>query len=202
MEHSLFHQLIYQLFNLAISANRIIDNRTLFAHKLAESLKLLNHQTNSRLSESPRWKCWKEKGESFNHANSLLRVSGFTMKSELPHHTRYPRVAATRRLSKPFWRRSLLPRCSCPCLRHDPNSSWIYEASAISGNFIFGWSFSCNYGSCKIHEHSDKIILKALSCILKCYSTDRSLGNEERSEERRVGKECVASCRSRWSPYH
>ena len=23
-----------------------------------------------------------------------------------------------------------------------------------------------------------------------------------RSEERRVGKECVATCRSRWSPYH
>ena len=24
----------------------------------------------------------------------------------------------------------------------------------------------------------------------------------ERSEERRVGKECVTTCRSRWSPYH
>src|SRR3546814_5706611 len=28
-------------------------------------------------------------------------------------------------------------------------------------------------------------------------------GDEEsRSEERRVGKECVSTCRSRWSPYH
>src|SRR3546814_2614716 len=25
---------------------------------------------------------------------------------------------------------------------------------------------------------------------------------QERSEERRVGKECVSTCRSRWSPYH
>src|SRR3546814_17508424 len=24
----------------------------------------------------------------------------------------------------------------------------------------------------------------------------------QRSEERRVGKECVSTCRSRWSPYH
>src|SRR3546814_15682836 len=24
----------------------------------------------------------------------------------------------------------------------------------------------------------------------------------DRSEERRVGKECVSTCRSRWSPYH
>ena len=28
------------------------------------------------------------------------------------------------------------------------------------------------------------------------------LAKDERSEERRVGKECVSTCRSRWSPYH
>src|SRR3546814_14711442 len=28
------------------------------------------------------------------------------------------------------------------------------------------------------------------------------LSNPDRSEERRVGKECVSTCRSRWSPYH
>src|SRR3546814_1498051 len=27
-------------------------------------------------------------------------------------------------------------------------------------------------------------------------------GGHQRSEERRVGKECVSTCRSRWSPYH
>src|SRR3546814_18662135 len=27
-------------------------------------------------------------------------------------------------------------------------------------------------------------------------------GRVARSEERRVGKECVSTCRSRWSPYH
>src|SRR3546814_5156635 len=30
----------------------------------------------------------------------------------------------------------------------------------------------------------------------------RSPSGENRSEERRVGKECVSTCRSRWSPYH
>src|SRR3546814_19467758 len=31
-----------------------------------------------------------------------------------------------------------------------------------------------------------------------------SIGQRQtpRSEERRVGKECVSTCRSRWSPYH
>src|SRR3546814_3735041 len=30
----------------------------------------------------------------------------------------------------------------------------------------------------------------------------RANAPRKRSEERRVGKECVSTCRSRWSPYH
>ena len=33
--------------------------------------------------------------------------------------------------------------------------------------------------------------------LLQTYLTE-----EARSEERRVGKECLRLCRSRWSPYH
>src|SRR3546814_6132977 len=33
-------------------------------------------------------------------------------------------------------------------------------------------------------------------------SRHRSRRRSWRSEERRVGKECVSTCRSRWSPYH
>src|SRR3546814_9293660 len=32
--------------------------------------------------------------------------------------------------------------------------------------------------------------------------TPLTLAETARSEERRVGKECVSTCRSRWSPYH
>src|SRR3546814_12165115 len=31
---------------------------------------------------------------------------------------------------------------------------------------------------------------------------ERAAAQRARSEERRVGKECVSTCRSRWSPYH
>ena len=31
---------------------------------------------------------------------------------------------------------------------------------------------------------------------------DFTIHEYARSEERRVGKECVSTCRSRWSPYH
>src|SRR3546814_1620065 len=33
-------------------------------------------------------------------------------------------------------------------------------------------------------------------------SSSRPRMSSWRSEERRVGKECVSTCRSRWSPYH
>src|SRR3546814_2043197 len=32
--------------------------------------------------------------------------------------------------------------------------------------------------------------------------TGQHARDDPRSEERRVGKECVSTCRSRWSPYH
>src|SRR3546814_10667376 len=38
-----------------------------------------------------------------------------------------------------------------------------------------------------------------LARMLRFAGTHRSL---DRSEERRVGKECVSTCSSRWSPYH
>src|SRR3546814_4255294 len=43
------------------------------------------------------------------------------------------------------------------------------------------------------------LMLAAGATVTLCNSKTRDLG---RSEERRVGKECVSTCRSRWSPYH
>src|SRR3546814_501142 len=53
----------------------------------------------------------------------------------------------------------------------------------------------------------------AQAVILAAYEWSKQAGQPEmvidnyegpasRSEERRVGKECVSTCRSRWSPYH
>src|SRR3546814_18331283 len=41
------------------------------------------------------------------------------------------------------------------------------------------------------------IFLRALRDLLRVADV-----GAERSEERRVGQECVSTCRSRWSPYH
>src|SRR3546814_1743866 len=47
------------------------------------------------------------------------------------------------------------------------------------------------------HHELDKRAMKE-----RGYTTGREVRAELRSEERRVGKECVSTCRSRWSPYH
>src|SRR3546814_2794036 len=39
-------------------------------------------------------------------------------------------------------------------------------------------------------------------CFLDRSELFRAAGRQNRSAERRVGKECVSTCRSRWSPYH
>src|SRR3546814_15743298 len=42
-----------------------------------------------------------------------------------------------------------------------------------------------------------------LTALLHCWVFANGVGVQSfRSEERRVGKECVSTCRSRWSPYH
>src|SRR3546814_1166496 len=44
---------------------------------------------------------------------------------------------------------------------------------------------------------------EALECGLQGLALKIDNSEEvKRSEERRVGKECVSTCRSRWSPYH
>ena len=54
-------------------------------------------------------------------------------------------------------------------------------------------------------EDGTEVVVRLLDVSLSgaAFSADRPLPiGIPRSEERRVGKECVQPCRSRWSPYH
>ena len=46
------------------------------------------------------------------------------------------------------------------------------------------------------------VALELLLGLATALALNRGLRGSNRSEERRVGKECVQPCRSRWSPYH
>ena len=54
----------------------------------------------------------------------------------------------------------------------------------------------------KYRNHLLEILDEAEPGSVLVYVMDDGLEIEQRSEERRVGKECVSLCRSRWSPYH
>src|SRR3546814_19747061 len=45
-------------------------------------------------------------------------------------------------------------------------------------------------------------LVKAVDIPYQAFTLDNGLRVIVRSEERRVGKEWVSTCRSRWSPYH
>src|SRR3546814_4783519 len=51
---------------------------------------------------------------------------------------------------------------------------------------------------------SDPVALpvRAFDDLAISIAFDEEPSGQTRSEERRVGKECVSTCRSRWSPYH
>ena len=63
----------------------------------------------------------------------------------------------------------------------------IYDISQKAGVSIATVSRVLN-GSDKVSDKTRKKVLAVME--------------ENRSEERRVGKECRLQCRSRWSPYH
>src|SRR3546814_11413774 len=58
---------------------------------------------------------------------------------------------------------------------------------------------------CQIHQGKADIGRIGIGCIQPIYAHVSELEAArlaDRSEARRVGKECVSTCRSRWSPYH
>src|SRR3546814_4181425 len=75
--------------------------------------------------------------------------------------------------------------------------------------------FSFFFSSRRRHTRC-ALVTGVQTCALPIYADDvaeatRRLAHDlcrllerdgQRSEERRVGKECVSTCRSRWSPYH
>src|SRR3546814_19745720 len=53
-----------------------------------------------------------------------------------------------------------------------------------------------------VHIEQRLLVICALIVIMPKLMVNGDEIVDVRSEERRVGKECVSTCRSRWSPYH
>ena len=85
------------------------------------------------------------------------------------------------------------------------------EDEIVSGGFVFDWSGGDSWGAVKRSSESLRGVVthKFHICSVNNFPTAAGLASSAagyaclgRSEERRVGKECLRLCRSRWSPYH
>src|SRR3546814_14228221 len=72
-----------------------------------------------------------------------------------------------------------------------------YGVDLIVPNSFAGKGDAPSSGAAKIPEKH----LQFAADLLGKFDVDAA-EPEARSEERRVGKECVSTCRSRWAPYH
>src|SRR3546814_14463114 len=69
-------------------------------------------------------------------------------------------------------------------------------------DFAFGFALAEG-----IVASADEVVIDAIETSLEGVAIALSIPSDrasvlERSEERRVGKECVSTCRSRWDPNH
>src|SRR3546814_12202769 len=76
-----------------------------------------------------------------------------------------------------------LPGMMMAMVRLNVPSVFLYGGSILPGRF----------------RGQEVTVLNVFEAVGKHASGEYS---DERSEERRVGKECVSTCRSRWAPYH
>src|SRR3546814_18270210 len=66
-----------------------------------------------------------------------------------------------------------------------------------------GWSFAqlINSADARADSYAFRSVIEPAGLLEPSFALDMDWLNR-RSEERRVGKECVSTCRSRWSPYY
>src|SRR3546814_2765299 len=95
--------------------------------------------------------------------------------------------------------------CSTPLRCTLFSSFFFFKQKTAYEMRISDWSSDVCSSDLLYHPH----ILALLLCrrLLRLLDLHLFLGSPLpqfflRSEERRVGKECVSTCRSRWSPYH
>ena len=82
-------------------------------------------------------------------------------------------------------------------------TTFVWKGRSPNGELLSGEYQAENKEDLVSHLRKRKIIITSMrekakgNWALKMPGMDRV-----RSEERRVGKECMVQCRSRWSPYH
>src|SRR6184192_2392495 len=82
--------------------------------------------------------------------------------------------------------------------QHDRRLFFFFKQKTAYAMSIGDWSSDVCSSDLSLQRVGERIVYWRLTDSLKRVRRARIL----RSEERRVGKECQSTCRSRWSPYH
>src|SRR3546814_2806556 len=143
------------------------------------------------------------------------------METDLQYYTRrvVEELRAARRATTPEARRTHEQRATAftlqmhrientPSLAGGPRSGWSPSCSPLEGTRLAPKGFADRLIACVamgiIASPSRKPAFPigegAISTPLGRRAMDEN--KLQRSDARRVGKECVSACRSRWSPYH
>ena len=126
------------------------------------------------------------------------RIVGHSL-SKAPNKTRQRMNALEMQLNYPLGEN--LPE-SGKTIEIAPGVLWIRMGLPFALNHINLWLIEDHYASDVGVVHG----WTAIDCGIANDATRDAweilFGEQNRSEERRVGKECLHQCRSRWSPYH
>src|SRR3546814_8293490 len=78
-------------------------------------------------------------------------------------------------------------------------SDW---SSDVCSSDLLGVTAPMEKGDTSLALGTSSMMLIQLTAAYAAVAANSYPVEPHRSEERRVGKECVSTCRSRWSPYH
>ena len=78
---------------------------------------------------------------------------------------------------------------------------WLRDAAKEFGCGVHAFALMPNHAHLLVTPRFDYSLSKTMQSLGRRYAQYINQ-RQGRSEERRVGKECTATCRSRWSPYH
>src|SRR3546814_7853563 len=82
-------------------------------------------------------------------------------------------------------------------------SDWSSDVCSSDLKDVVRHANSCFFTMVSVNENGEPQIVRPLQPQAAEEIRRFEAGKRRRrSEERRVGKECVSTCRSRWSPYH
>src|SRR3546814_11641445 len=95
--------------------------------------------------------------------------------------------------------RSTLPTTPFPTRRSSDLTARFIFRSQGGNNLLQARPFQ--YFGQTMESQVNPVVRDAALRKIICPNTFGAIAGA-RSEERRVGKECVSTCRSRWSPYH